>query len=162
MEEEKPPPSPSKEASIDKALQRRIRAHQRAEGISFLVWYGIVAITTTVIASRLLLTHPMMVRLLAFRLLVSPGPMLILQTFQHWSPWRVTLGYLLVVGTLTLVSFPLTCWTGFVLRRWCSLFRRPFLWWFLHWGRHTLLQLVDGLVTVQVYYALLIAWPDTW
>lgn len=83
MEEEKPPSSPIEEASIDEAFQRRIRAYQRAEGVSFLI-----AVLILVIAAFLLLTHLTIVRLLAFRLLVSQGPMLLLETFQHWSPWR--------------------------------------------------------------------------
>lgn len=161
MEEEKPPSSPFEEASIDKAFQRRIRAYQRAERVSLLVCFSL-AVLILVIAGLLLFTHLMVVRLLVFRLLVSSGPMLLLETLQHWSPWRVTLGYLLGAGTFTLVSFPLTCWTGFVLPRWCRLSRRPFPRWLLRWGRWTLFRLADGLVTVQVYYALLIAWPDTW
>jgi STE24 endopeptidase len=161
MEEKQSLPSPSEEANIDEALQRRIRACQRAEGISRLVCFGI-AILALVIIGLLLLTHLMIVRLLLFRLLVSPGPMLLLETLQHWSPWRVTLGYLLGAGTFALVSFPLTYWTGFVLPRWCRLTRRSLSRWLLGWCRLTLFRLADGLVTVQVYYALLIAWPDTW
>jgi STE24 endopeptidase len=148
----------SGEVKVNEQTQRRIRAYRRAEWVSDLAWFGVLAIVELII----LTDRSLPIHRLVFYLAGSLRAQFVLETFQNWYPWRITVGYLAIGGSVSLLLFPLRFLKGFVLRRRYRLSRESLPAWLMRWLTGTATALFSRLVSVQLVYALLIVQPQTW
>lgn len=152
---ETPSKPTSQRAAIDEALQERIRQYQRAETISYLAWFCVVA-PIIVMGGRTLLT-----RQRAFFLLMSPGPAFLLHLLQVYQPLSIGIACVGAVMFIQVLLFPVTL-ANFLLRRRARLSKRKVTQCLLRWLKDAVRESASWLFEIQICYLLLITQPQTW